>query len=336
MFKVYEEAFKLKENSEKTNTKITHEISTQTDNILVNSLPSVSKYSEKRIETNNPVLSQNSHGSQGSSSQSIQENKTGPENVDIKNLEYNVEVSNIFAALDPLQAKHKQVTPPKVNKYSTVRKLTEKFQHLIIGSSITKLIDSKYLNKQSQFFTCVRTLSGAHYIDIYNYLKGIKVHRDTTRVTVVAGANDCCSRKSKEEIQLELDQLIKLLQTKFHYAKIQFVEPIKRRGALRERYNKNIQELCEHLARIAKVEKFPVLFINDKLQVRKELYEDLVHLSQSGTAILMGEIKKFWNTGRRYQNFSYLNNRSYKFGQNDFNYWPIDPYYCWKPRQRAY
>lgn len=150
------------------------------------------------------------------------------------------------------------------------------------------------------------------------------------------GANDSCSRKSKEEIQLELDQLIKLLQTKFPYAKIQFVEPIKRRGALGERYNKNIQDLCEHLARIAKVEKFSVLFINDKLQVRKELYEDLVHLSQSGTAILMGEIKKFWNTGRRYQNFSYLNNRSYKFGQNDFNYWPIDPYYCWKPRQWAY
>lgn len=132
VFKVYEEAFKLKENSEKTNTKITHAISTQTDNILVNSLPSVSKYSEKSNETNNPVLSQNSHGSQGSSSQSSQENKTGPENVDIKNLEYNVEVSNRFAALDPLQAKHKQVTPPKANKYSTVRKLTEKFQHLII------------------------------------------------------------------------------------------------------------------------------------------------------------------------------------------------------------
>lgn len=186
-------------------------------------------------------------------------------------------------------------TQHEKDKQPKARILPNKFERLIIGSSVTKNIDSRYLNYEGNPYTCVRTLSGAHFNHIKNFIKDTATNSGVTHVTIVAGSNDCCSQKSVNEIKNSIDELSNVVRSKFPRAEILFVEPILRRGALGDRFNMKIKEIGGYLSELSNLEEIQVVAINNQLNCKKEFYDGSSHINLAGTAILMKRIKQFWN-----------------------------------------
>lgn len=193
---------------------------------------------------------------------------------------------------------------PKI-KYKTVNKVVMDENIVFVGDSITYMYD---LNKYYDGYNVVNNgIDGEFTWGVLDDLKDRIYKYNPSKVVLLIGTNDIYKNKSVDEINDNVDRIIKGIKTNRTYAEIYLVSllPVNRTkddkvnlNMVKNRTNEMIMEINNKYQEIAK--KYNITYIDlysklidDEGNLKLDYTKEGLHLNDNGYKVITRVIKKY-------------------------------------------
>lgn len=166
----------------------------------------------------------------------------------------------------------------------TDRRHIERSRTLIVGDSILKAISKRGLNRDID----IRSLSGGDINTVSKHCKEIDLQQ-YTKVVLYIGGNNTARGQTMTVLYKELKSLV--LQIKNAGCQVYISTVCPRADTDVMPYNDVINQICDEL-NVSKINSYSTFIYGDGSTVRQYYYRDGIHLSRSGTSILLQTLNK--------------------------------------------
>ena len=169
--------------------------------------------------------------------------------------------------------------------------------YLFLGDSITEFYDLKKYYKNLPVVNS--GISGNVTKDILNDMNERVYKYNPSKVFLLIGTNDLEQEVSKDEIENNIEKIVKGIKENRPYAKIyvESIYPVEEENA-GKRKNKDIKEINKNIEKMCKKEHVDYIDMYSKLKdeddkLKDEYSKDGLHISNKGYEEITKEIKKY-------------------------------------------